>query len=162
LLSENNQTNIILEENNMYLIGILIFVGLLVGITFFTSAPLVFVDLPSLLVILALSAAVLVASGLMGDFVKGFKLMGQKTNPYSVIELKRIGAAVRLVICSLFLSGGVGSIVGAVAILSQLGDPAAMGPNFAVALLTMLYALVFVLILLPVQARVRAVLATME
>jgi flagellar motor component MotA len=122
----------------------------------------VFVDLASLLVILALSAAVLVASGLMGDFFKGFKLMGQKANPYSAIELKRIQAAVKLAVCALLLSGGVGTIVGVVAILSGMGDSTALGPNFAVALLTTLYALVFVLVLLPVQARVKAVLGTMD
>ena len=136
----------------MYLIGILIFVGLLVGIAFLSSAPLVFVDMASLLVILALSAAVLVASGLMGDFFKGFKLMGQKANPYSAIELKRIQAAVKLAICALLLSGGVGTVIGVVAMLSELDGSAALGPNFAVALLTILYALIFVLVLLPVQA----------
>ncbi len=97
----------------MYLIGIVVFVAMLVGIVFWTAAPLAFVDFPSLLVILVLSAAVLAASGLMGDFFKGFKLMGQKANPYSAIELKRILAAVRLAIWAFLLSGMVGTLSGA-------------------------------------------------
>ncbi len=156
------QAKYFLEDMEMYVIGIVIFVALLAGITFLTSAPLAFVDLPSLLVILALSATVLAASGLMGDFFKGFKLMGQKANPYSAIELKRIQAAVKLSIRAFLLSGAVGTVVGVVGMLSQLSDVSTLGPNAAVALLTLLYSLVFVLIVLPVQARVKAVLATME
>ena len=146
----------------MYLIGIVIFVAVLTGLAFLTSAPLVFVDLPSLLVILALSAAVLAASGLMGDFFRSFKLMGQKSNTFSAIELRRMKTAVRLAICALLLSGAVGSVMGIVGVLSQVSDISAIGPNCAVALLTLLYAVIFVFILLPVQAKVRAVLATMD
>jgi flagellar motor component MotA len=146
----------------MYLIGIVIFVALLVGLAFWTAAPLVFVDFPSLMVILALSAAVLAASGLMGDFFKGFKLMGQKTNPYSAIELKRILAAVRLAIWAFLLSGMVGTVSGTIAILSNLSDVALIGSGAAMALLTMLYSMIFVFIMLPIQARAKAMLATME
>ena len=146
----------------MYLVGIVIFVAALAGIAFLTAAPLAFVDLPSLLVILALSAAALAASGLMGDFFRSFKLMGQKANPFSAIELRRMQVAVKLAVRALLLSGAVGAVMGVVAMLSQIGDPSAIGPNCAVALLTMLYAVIFVFMLLPVQAKVKAVLATMD
>lgn len=146
----------------MYVIGTIIFVAVLAGIAMVTGAPSAFLDMPSLLVILALTAAVLAASGLMGDFFRSFKLMGQKTNPYSTIELRRMQVSVKLAVVALLLSGAVGSIMGVVAMLSQLSDPSLLGPNAAVALLMMLYAVIFVFILLPVQAKVKAVLATMD
>ncbi len=146
----------------MYLIGIVIFIATLVGLAFWSGAPLAYVDFPSLLVILVLSAAVLAASGLMGDFFKSFKLMAQKTNPCSAIELKRMLSAIRLSIWSFLLSGMVGMVIGTVAILSNFGDPAKFGPSAAMALLTLLYSMIFVFIMLPVQARAKAMLATME
>lgn len=146
----------------MYLIGVVVFLVLMVGIAMISGAPLAFVDLPSLLVVLALTLSIMIASGLLADFFKGFKLMGQKVNPFSAIELKRIRQANRLAICALLISGAVGFVVGVIAMLSSLSDAAALGPNIAMAMLTMLYALLFVLVVLPVNAKVRAILSTME
>lgn len=146
----------------MYIIGIVVFLALLAGLAFLSGAPLVFLDLPSLAVILVLWLSVLMVSGLLGDFFKGFKLMGQKENLYSAIDLKRICEALRLSIRTVALSGVFGTLTGFVGLLSHAADASAIMPGCAVAMLTLLYALVFAFVLLPVQSRARSVLATLE
>ncbi len=142
----------------MYLIGVIVFLGLTVGLAFLSSVPLNFVDLPSLLVILALSLPVLMASGLICDFFKGFRLMGQKVNPFSEIELKRILQANVLAIRSILLSGALGTMVGVIALLTGTSG-AGILPGLGTAMLTVLYSVIFVLLVLPVQAKAKAVLA---
>lgn len=146
----------------MFIIGIVIFLAFLVGSAFFSGAPMVFLDLPSLIVILTLSVTVLLISGLIGDFFKGFKLMGKKENPYSSIELKRICEALKLSIRSVLLSGIFGTLLGTVSVLWNTSEPSFILQNFGVAALTLLYAIVFIFVLLPVQAKAKAVLATLE
>lgn len=146
----------------MYLIGVIVFLGLTAGLACLSAVPLNFVDLPSLLVILALCLPVLMASGLMPDFFKGFRLMGQKVNPFSEIELKRILQASLLVIRSILLSGAVGAMVGVIALLTGASGEAGILPGLGTAMLTVLYSIIFVLLVLPVQAKAKAVLATMD
>ncbi len=146
----------------MFIIGIVIFLALLAGVAFLSGAPLIYLDLPSLAVILTLSLAVLLISGLLGDFFKGFKLMTQKENIYSSIELKRIGEALKLSIRTVLLSGVFGTLTGLIGSLSNLSDPASIPQSFGAAALTLLYAIVLTFILLPVQAKAKAVLATLE
>jgi flagellar motor component MotA len=146
----------------MYFIGVSIFLVLLIAVTFTGTSAMVFVDLPSFLLILAVSIPMLLASGLLPDFLKGFKLMGQKVNYYSAIDLKRILEANNLAVKTFLLSGGLGLILGAVAILSKLGDISKIGPYLALSLLTIFYALIFTCLILPIRARVKTILNTME
>ncbi len=146
----------------MFIIGIVIFLALLAGVAFLTGAPLAFLDFPSLIVILTLSLAVLLISGLAGDFLKGLKLMGKKENMYSTIELKRICEALKLSIRTVLLSGVFGTLAGIVGSLWNLSDPSFIPQNFGVAVLTLLYAIVLTFVLLPVQSKAKAVLATLE
>lgn len=146
----------------MFIIGFLLFLALLTGFAFLSGAPLAFVDFPSLLVILLLTLTALLISGLLGDFFKGFKLMGKKENMYSTIELKRICEALKLSIRTALLSGIFGTLIANIAMLSVIGDVSSFPQNFGVAMLTLLYAIVFTFILLPVQSKAKAVLATLE
>lgn len=146
----------------MYLIGIIIFLVFLSVLALFVSTPLVFIDLPSLMVVLFLTIPILMASGLLTDFVKGFKLMGQKENTFSVIELNRILQANKLAMFSFILSGVIGTLVGTISIMAKLSDVETIGANLSVAILTLLYALVLTFFILPVQARVKAILSTMD
>jgi len=145
----------------MYFVGILIFSAFLVALSFFSGSASVYVDLPSLIVILALTIPILLASGLLPDLFRGFRLMGMKVNPYSSLELKRITQACRLALLSLLLSGLTGTIFGTVGMLSNLSDPTRIGPKLAIAMLTTLYAIVLGFLILPVQAKVRTILDTM-
>lgn len=146
----------------MYLIGILIFVILLGALAMFSGGIIAYMDFPSLLVVLGLCLPILMASGLMTDFINGFKLMGSRVNPFSIIELRRIEQANRLVMTTLMLSGIMGTLIGIVGMMTHITQADAILPGLAVAVLTTLYALVFVFMVLPVQAKVRAVLSTLE
>lgn len=146
----------------MYLIGVCVFIIFLGIIAAFNTAVFAFVDPPSLLVVLGLTLPMMMASGLLPDFLKGFHLMGLKVNPYSQIELNRIYQANRLATSAFLLSGLIGTLMGSVALLANVSDAASLLPGFAVASLTTLYALIFVFLILPIQAKVQAILSTLE
>lgn len=146
----------------MFIIGILIFCILMFVLMSFASGVSVFIDLPSLIVVFGLSMPVIMASGLWGDLMKGFKLMQANINPYSLIELKRIVIALRLTMKMLIISGVIGTFVGGLAVLRELEDIALLVPSLSVALLTTFYAFLFVVFLLPIEAKVRAIMTTLE
>ena len=146
----------------MYLIGILLFIAFMIGVTAITASPIVYVGFPSLLVILAVTVPILLAAGLLPDLGKGFRLMTAKENPFSLFELKRIRQACQLTQRSLPLAGVLGTLVGLVGMLTRLDDPTKIGPAVAVAMLTTIYAIVFLFVILPIRAKVDAVMDTME
>lgn len=146
----------------MYFIGIIIFLAFLVLLSSFSSGLMSFFDLSSLAVILAFSIPTLMASGLLPDFLKGFRLMGQKVNHYTKLDLERILEATDLALKALLLSGTIGLILGFVGVLRNLANPSQLGPNLAIALMTILYSLVFISMILPIKSRVRTIIKTME
>lgn len=146
----------------MYFIGIAVFLAFIVSTTMIDGSFAAFFDAPSLVVILGLSLSMLLASGLFKDFLRGFKVITSKENIFSLIELKKTLRATNLYICLLLTSGFLGSLIGIVSMLSQISDIHAVGPSVAIALLTFLYSILFVFILLPIRARVQAVIITIE
>ncbi|HYE81959.1 MAG TPA: hypothetical protein VEG39_07320 [Clostridia bacterium] len=146
----------------MYFVGLVVFIAFLVCSTMFSGTPASFVDLPSIIVIMTFSIPMLMASGLLTDFIRGFKVMGQKVNTWSLLELKKTEVALRLMTKLILLSGSLGSLIGVVSIMSNLSDVSKIGPNLAIALLTLLYSILFIFILLPVQAKVKAIILTMD
>lgn len=155
-------SNIIKEVNDMYFIGLIVFIAILAGTTIVSGTPAAFVDLPSIIAILAFCVPMLMASGLLPDFLRGFRIMGQKVNTWSLLELKKTDIALKLTTRLLLLSGILGSIIGIIGIASSLGSMSKLGPNLAVALLTLFYSILFSLILMPVQARVKAIMITLD
>ena len=146
----------------MYLIGIIIFLVLLVLLSSLNFGFMVFLDFQSLIIILALSIPTLMASGLLPDFFKGFKLMGQNVNYYTKLDLERILEANKLAVSAFLLSGAIGLISGFIGVLTNLADPSALGHNLAVALYTVLYSLIFIALVLPIKSRVKTIINTME
>ena len=146
----------------MYFAGFVIFIALLIISTSLSGSMAFFVDLPSMLIILAFSLPMLMASGLFPDFIRAFKIMGRKVNVWSMIELNRTEIALRLAIKLLLSSGLLGCIIGIVSMLSTTGGMRNLGPNIAVSLLTVLYSILIVFILLPLQAKVKSMILTME
>ncbi len=146
----------------MYLIGIFIFMVLLGVMGAFSAGAVAMIDFPSLVAVLGLTMPILMASGLMPDFINGFRLMGARENPFTAVELRRIEQANRLALRALLLSGLLGTGVGVVGLLSQAPEGPELMAGLSVALLTTLYAVALGFIILPVQARVRAVLSLQE
>ncbi len=146
----------------MYYVGIILFVAFLAGSTLLSGPLATFIDFPSILIILAFSLPMLMASGLFPDFFRSFRIMGQRTNTYSCYEIRKTEISLGLTIKLLLFSGLAGFLIGLIAILSGIRDMAYLAPGLAVATLTPFYAVILVFILLPVQAKVRAVLLTMD
>jgi flagellar motor component MotA len=112
--------------------------------------------------ILAFSLAMLLASGLFSDFLRGFKIMGKKINEYTRLELEKTDIALKLAIKLLLLSGVLGTMIGFIAMLAQVSDMTLLPKNLAVALLALVYSVMLVFILLPVKAKVKAIIKTVE
>lgn len=88
--------------------------------------------------------------------------MGKKVNVWSIIELNRTEIALHLAVKLILYSGLLGSIIGAISILSNLSNLSNMGQNLAVASITFLYSVLINFLLLPVQAKVKSMILTME
>lgn len=145
----------------MYFLGIIIFLGLLVFTTLLSSTINAYIDVPSIVLIVGFTIPIVMASGLLGDFLKGFRVMSEKENSFTTLELKRMLIANKLAITLVLLSGLMGSIIGGIGILSHL-DSLQIGPSLAMAVLTLFYALVLTVVLVPIQAKIKTILSTLE
>lgn len=145
----------------MYFLGIIIFLGLLVFTTLLSSTINAYIDVPSIVLIVGFTIPIVMASGLLGDFLKSFKVMSEKENSFTALELKRMLIANKLAITLVLLSGLMGSIIGGIGILSHL-DSLQIGPSLAMAVLTLFYALVLTVVLVPIQAKIKTILSTLE
>lgn len=141
----------------MYVVSMILFLVILILSVSIWSMATLYVDLPSLVLIVTFTVPILFASGLHMDFLKSFKLMRSKENLFSVIELKRMLQAVKLVIKTTLTSGILGSLIGSIAILSK--GTFVLG-HFSVAMISLLYGIIFVLVLLPIEARIKATIDT--
>ena len=141
----------------MYFISTILFLVFLVLSVSLWSMASIYIDPPSLILILTFTVPILFASGLHRDFLKSFKLMAGKENTFSEVELKRMLQSVKLVIKTLFASGVLGMFIGSIAILNS-------GPfilsHFAITMITLLYAVIFIIMLLPIEARIKATIDT--
>lgn len=146
----------------MYFVGLVVFISFLVGSTVLSGALASFIDLSSIIIVLTFSIPMLMASGLLTDFIRGFRIMGQKVNTWSLFELKKTEISLRLMIRLLLLSGLLGCLICIISILSSFSAISKIGPNLAIASLTLLYSVLMVFILLPVQAKVKAIILTMD
>ncbi|MBM7685988.1 MotA/TolQ/ExbB proton channel family protein [Defluviitalea raffinosedens] len=146
----------------MYFIGVVIFIAFLVCTTLLSGSLALFIDFPSILIILAFSIPMLMASGLFADFIRAFKIMGKKINVWSRIELNRTEISLRLAIKLVLLSGSLGTIIGMIALLSNISDKAQIGRNLAVSILSIFYSILIIFLLLPLQAKVKSMIQTMD
>ncbi len=139
----------------MYLIGLLVFMVLTILFSGFSAGAVGnLVDPQSLLVILLVTIPVVLLAGSGKDFVNAFKLTVTKQKEVDIAELKKASAAISLVMKTILYSGVFGSLLGCIALLRQMDDPAALGPHIMGALIALLYAMIFNIMLLPIKAKV--------
>lgn len=113
-----------------------------------------FLDFPSLLIILVLTVPVLFRGGLWKDFLRAWKLL-KKNYTCHLSEIRRSLDAVEMMQKQLVYAGIISMLLSLVHVLGMLSDLASLGPNVAVAILTMLYAVIFEMLLLPLQMEAR-------
>ncbi|NLL78355.1 MAG: hypothetical protein GX234_00780 [Clostridiales bacterium] len=144
----------------MYFIALIVFfviVSLICSLSMIGN-PLYLVDFVSLLSILLLSLPMLAVAGLIRDFFRSFSIAFAKTCTADKREITRALTAVKMASRLFLFTGILTSLLGLVGMLSILDDPASIGPNMAVAILSLLYSMFISILLLPVKARLELLL----
>lgn len=109
-----------------------------------------FLDPPSLIIVLVLTVPILFTGGMWKDFLRAWKLL-RKSYICHLSEIRRSLDVVEMMQKQLVYAGIISMLLSLVHVLGRLSDLASLGPNIAVAILTMLYAVVFEMLLLPLQ-----------
>lgn len=108
------------------------------------------VDMPSLVIILILTAPVLLKGGLWKDFKRAWQLLWKDYNCH-LSEVRRALDVVEMMQKQVLYAGAISALLTFITILHNLSNLASLGPNLAVAILTMLYAVIIEMLLLPLQ-----------
>ncbi len=159
--AEENMMTLMKEKQNSgrvnAIVGMILGVLFVLGTAWMTAGNILwYYDMPSLILITVLLLILLFMCGLTKDFFKGIAFFFGKNKEMEEAELCRSRAALKLVLIALPIDGLVASLIAIVAIIGKLTDPSALGPNIAVAILTLLYSLVLEVLLLPVAAKLWA------
>lgn len=112
------------------------------------------VDIPSLVIVLVFTVPVLFKSGVWKDFKRAWRLL-RKNYICHLSELRRTLDVVEMMQKQVIYAGVICMLLSLITMLGNLSDLASVGPNMAVAILTMLYALVLEMLLLPLQLEVK-------
>lgn len=154
--SENDRK----RERNALVGGLLGTVALIVALVWIigmASGDLVwYMDIPSLMVIVPITVIVLLTSGLAKDFFAAFAICFGTHKLVDEVKLGRAVAAHKLVLIVVPVTGVITSLVAVVSLFGNYNVVDSIGQNLAVAFLTVLYSLIFDLMLLPVSGRLWA------
>ncbi len=108
-----------------------------------------FLDLYSFTPIVAFTFIILIMSSSLKDFFISFKICFVKSRDFSIEQIRRSYAAIKLAIITILVSGILSSFLALVTILGLMNKPEYLGPNIAISILSILYSLIMVLCLLP-------------
>ncbi len=138
------------------LLGILILLGFSQGEALGNMHNVAFalLDLPSFVIILVFTVPVLVRGGVWKDFERAFLLL-KRGYTCHLSELRRTQDVVEMLQKQVFCAGIMAMLLTFITIMRQLSDLASLGPNLAVAILTVLYATVIEMLLLPLHLEVK-------
>ncbi len=109
-----------------------------------------FIDPPSALLLLVLTIPVLFRNGLGKDVLRAFKLLKKSYN-CRLGELRRTLDAVEMMQKQIIWAAIIIMMISFIQALAYISDPASIGPSVAVACLSILYAAVMEMLLLPLQ-----------
>ncbi len=112
------------------------------------------VDPPSALLLLVLTIPVLFRNGLGKDFLRAFKLLKKGYN-CRLGELRRTLDAVEMMQKQIIWAAIIIMMISFIQALAYISDPASIGPSVAVACLSILYAAVMEMLLLPLQVEAK-------
>ena len=108
------------------------------------------IDIPSLIVMLVFTVPVLFKGGVWKDFKRAWRLLN-KDYTCHLDEVRRALDVVEMMQKQVLYAGVICVLMTLITIFRMLSDPASLGPNLSVAILTMLYAMIFEMLLLPLQ-----------
>lgn len=134
------------------LLGVILVTGYTILVCGFSGGLLAMFDVAAVIMLVLLIVPMLFASGLLKDFNKAFRFIIGKKKAESLMELKRAKEAVRLTGKVVVAGSAFVSFLQGIIILYTVDEPSALGPNFAVLLLTVVYGLAVRLLLLPMES----------
>ena len=117
-----------------------------------------FIDFLSILCVAGITLMVLIISGNVKAFFSGIAQCFKKDPASNQEEISGSIKALKLAAISNMLAGLFGTILGTVMILGYGLDSNALGPNIAVALVTLFYAVIFDIILVALRGRLEKLL----
>lgn len=111
-------------------------------------------DLPSFVIILVFIVPVLIRGGLWNDFKRAFLLL-KKGYTCHLSELRRTQDVLEMLQKQVVCAGIMAMLITFIIILRTLRDLHELGPKLAVAILTVLYATIIEMLLLPLHLEVK-------
>ena len=156
-IQKNKQTwskiNIVL---NLLWVLLLLFMIFILGL----GSPQImwFLDFPSLILILGFLILGLGISGQLKNFSRGLKAACIKNNVLNDLQLEKAEYALDFGIKIVLMTGIITALISFITIMGSLNAPSLLGPNLAVATLTILYGIVLSMILLIFKARIHNIL----
>jgi transcriptional regulator with XRE-family HTH domain len=171
--AEENMMNLIQESSENYkrekremlfaILGIavlLLFVILTIVMTGGVSAIGNFIDMPTIIYMTGISVMIIAVAGMLKDFVKAFPLSLKKDIAEDKQQIQRAMLAVKTAIFGVNMSGIVMFMIGLVTLFkvwSGIEDSLDVFLiNIAVAMISIVYAFVLTLILIPIYMRLKA------
>ena len=153
--NKNDRKSVIL---GLVLGFVLLMLGLVAIVTVSGCRVVYFLDISSAVFVLAIQLIVLGAGGQMKSFMEAFKLIFVKKIEIEddiAVEAAECEFAVKYAQRGAILGGILSSIMGFVSVLAIVWSqsPDTIGPSMAVAVLSLFYGVLFVLILMPIQGR---------
>lgn len=112
------------------------------------------VDMPSLIILLVFTVPVLFKDGVWKDFKRAWRLLCRDYTCH-LSELRRTLDVVEMMQKQVIYAGVICMLMSIITILGNLSSLEYLGPNLAVAILTILYAVILEMLLLPLQLEVK-------
>lgn len=113
-----------------------------------------YIDLPSIVIPLGITFFVLFASESLWDFFQGFSIVYGKKE-VSDERISHAWYAMKTVLITIPIAGVFAFLVSVVAIIGYLFKPELLGPNLAVAILSMFYCCIAEILLIPTAVRLK-------
>lgn len=136
------------------LVGLITTVAVLLFAILLGSNLLIFVDTPSVVIVVFGTAFMTLAThgtrGLQSFFQGVRRVLAPKGSPHddwSATDLRRVAEVARTGGISAILMAGCGDMIGLTQMLQNMSDPSALGPAMAVCMLTSFYAIVLNLVI---------------
>ncbi len=135
----------------MYVISIL---AIIIVTLLIINLPLVqyIYDLPSLIMLILICIPLLISAGLIKDFNNAFGIAFGRKKDAGLNELKRAAEALTLTIKTLMCGGILIFLMSMITILHTLSTPQSLGPKLSIAIISLIYAFIFSLLLLPLRS----------
>lgn len=157
------------ETNKWNMIGIVLGVVIFLVVLFFVIALSVgisnltwLIDLQSLFAVVGISLGMLIITGMLKDFVYGFRICYGTKNIVSCECVMKSYVAMKLVMVTAILAGLFTAIISIVALLGNLADFSTVGNKLIIVLMSIMYSIGINLLLLPTLIRLYVLMNVKE